>query len=71
MTLSLSLSLSSGGLLGFGYGFWSLVCWGFVGDWWFSDLVCWCGGGDFAMDFAMGFDWVARSVVRFDFAMNF
>ena len=39
----LSLSLISSGLLGFGYGFWSLVCWWFVGDWWFSDfgLLAW------------------------------
>ena len=33
----------------------------------FLILVFWCGGGDFAMDFG----WVARSVVKFDFAMNF
>ena len=33
----LSLSLSFTGLLGFNYGFWS--------------LVCWHGGGDFAIDF--------------------
>ena len=33
----------------------------------FLILDCWCGGGDFAMDFG----WVARLVVKFDFAMNF
>ena len=37
LSLSLSLSLSFTGLLGFNYGFWS--------------LVCWHGGGDFAIDF--------------------
>ena len=33
----------------------------------FLILVCWHGGGDFAMDFG----WVSRSMVGFDFAMNF
>ena len=56
-----------------------VVCWGLAMDFgvWFVGgllviggfliLVFWCGGGDFAMDFG----WVARSVVEFDFAMNF